>query len=158
MQRQLRITFDKADAKAALKQMIPSMGSGFIINTNHGDLSLHEDDAQAVMELVTRLAAQRAGVKLDPAQANDTAFVLVQEGGSSSELYVHSWGSRDEAEADRVDCARDGAYRTSPIVEVPARVANRDGFYEAVESLLRVSRDLECVEVPDEEDSPRARP
>lgn len=155
LQQQLRVTHDKAAAKEALKQMIPSMAGGFIINTNRGDMSLHDDDARAVMELVAQLAARRAGIELSRATAADTAFVLVQEGGISSELYVHSWDSFSEAEDDRVACSRDGAYRTSPIVEVPNRIANQEGFYEAVEALLQVSRELECVEVPEEDEQAR---
>jgi hypothetical protein len=50
--KQLRVTFDKVDAKKALEELIPSMESGFIVNTAHGDMSLHGDDAVAVMELV----------------------------------------------------------------------------------------------------------
>lgn len=73
------------------------------------------------------------------------AFVLIQEGGASTELYLHSHGTLEEAEEDRVSCSKDGAYRTSEIVEVPDDLANYPGFYEAVEELLRACDTLECV-------------
>jgi len=60
LQRQLRVTYSRKEAKMALKSAIPSMGFGIIINTSHGDLSLHGDDARAVMELVKKLAVARA--------------------------------------------------------------------------------------------------
>jgi len=63
-------------------------------------------------------------------------FVLIQEGGSSAELYIHAHGSRGEAEDDRLSCENDGAYRTSEIIEVPATLANVAGFYELAEQLV----------------------
>jgi hypothetical protein len=85
---------------------------------------------------------------------NDTVYLIVQEGGSSSELYVHAWDTRKDAEQDRIDCASDGAYRTSKVVEAPADLVNHPEFYSVVEDLLRASRDLECVdEWEDDDDS-----
>jgi hypothetical protein len=63
-------------------------------------------------------------------------FVLIQEGGASSEQYIHAHGSREEAEDDRVSCSEDGAYRTSDILEVPASLADLPGFYELAEQLV----------------------
>lgn len=63
IQRQLRVSFDKQDAAEALKSAIPSMESGFIINTAQGDLSLHEEDAVMVQRLVKMLARKRAGIE-----------------------------------------------------------------------------------------------
>lgn len=72
------------------------------------------------------------------------AYVLIQEGGSSDELYIHSHESLLDAEEDRVSCSRDGAYRTSEIIEVPENLATQEGFYEIVEKLLVASRHLSC--------------
>ncbi|SEJ61356.1 hypothetical protein SAMN04244579_04914 [Azotobacter beijerinckii] len=47
MSRHLQVTFKSADAKEALNKAIPSMATGFNINTVHGDFSLHGDDARA---------------------------------------------------------------------------------------------------------------
>ena len=50
-------------------------------------------------------------------------FMVVQEGGSSSELYVHLFNTHQDAVDYRVDCADDGAYRTTPVVELPDKLA-----------------------------------
>lgn len=47
------------------------------------------------------------------------AFVVIQEGGSSTELYVSAWDTAEEAEDHRVSCRNDGAYRTTEPVEMP---------------------------------------
>ncbi|WP_040107380.1 hypothetical protein [Azotobacter chroococcum] len=60
MSRHLQVTFKPADAKEALNKAIPSMATGFNINTVHGDFSLHGDDAKTVMNLVAELAQRRA--------------------------------------------------------------------------------------------------
>lgn len=77
---------------------------------------------------------------------SDKVYLLVQEGGTSSELYVHAWDTLEDAEQDRIDCAADGAYRTSEIVEAPASLANHPEFFNVVEELLKASCDLEYVE------------
>lgn len=75
------------------------------------------------------------------------SYALVQQGGSSSELYLHAHPTRDEAEADRIDCALDGAYSTSEVVEVPAVLAALgEVFYAAVDEILGASTGLECVD------------
>jgi hypothetical protein len=86
----------------------------------------------------------RMSWKADPSEAAHTAaapresnvFVLIQEGGTSLELYVHAHGSRGEADEDRLSCENDGAYRTSEILEVPESLANLAGFYEFAEQLV----------------------
>lgn len=82
----------------------------------------------------------------------DNAFLVVQEGGTSDELYVHAFASTEEAEAHRVDCATGGAYRTSPIVAVPRSVAGEKAFIEALEKILQSLSELECVEVEEADD------
>jgi|GEM_PF-5890821 len=79
-------------------------------------------------------------------------YLLIQEGGSSMELYVHAWDTYEEAKQDRIDCARDGAYATSEVIDVPASLADHPDFYEVVEDLLRMSHELECVEYDEDED------
>lgn len=73
-------------------------------------------------------------------------FILIQEGGSSSELYIHAHDTAEEAEQDRIDCSRDGSYATSPVMEVPSSLAEHPDFYNVAEDLLRLSRELEVVE------------
>lgn len=100
---------------------------------------------------------QETGVskRLDEAvhAASRSVFVVIQEGGSSMERYLHAHGSLEEAEEDRIDCAR-GAYRTSRIIEIPGALgALGEVFYGAVEEILDAQDDLECVAVPDEQDA-----
>jgi hypothetical protein len=64
-------------------------------------------------------------------------YVLIQEGGTSRELYLHAWGSSEDAEQDRIDCSNNGAYRTTRVVEVPASLASHRAFYDVAESLVR---------------------
>lgn len=75
--------------------------------------------------------------------------ILVQEGGSSGELYLHAWDTNEEAEQDRIDCSN-GAYRTSPILCVPVSLADHPAFVETVYSLLGLIADLDYVEVDEE--------
>lgn len=58
------------------------------------------------------------------------AYALIQEGGSSDELYLHVHDTLEDAEADRLDCA-DGAYRTTEPVELPDSTD-----WDAVQTLL----------------------
>jgi len=77
------------------------------------------------------------------------AFAVIQEGGSSDELSVHSHSTKDDAEEDRYSCAEDGSYRTSQVVPIPpALAALGEVFYETAESLLKASAELECAERP----------
>lgn len=78
-------------------------------------------------------------------------YILVQEGGSSYEHYVHAWDTPEEAEQDRIDCSRDGSYATTPVMEVSAELANQPEFYEVLELVIRSLQDLEVVNVPEEE-------
>lgn len=86
----------------------------------------------------------RMGWKADRPRAVETAaapdepnvFVVIQEGGTSTELYIHAHGSRGDADEDRLSCENDGAYRTSEIIEVPATLAGLEGFYELSEQLV----------------------
>jgi hypothetical protein len=80
-----------------------------------------------------------------------SVFILIQEGGSSSELYIHAHDTIEDADQDRIDCSRDGSYATSEVLEIPASLSNED-FYQAAEALLRMSRELEVVEIPEEKE------
>jgi hypothetical protein len=70
------------------------------------------------------------------ASADEPVFVLIQEGGTSFELYIHAHTTREDAEDDRKSCETDGAYRTSDILEVPSSLADQTGFYELAEKLV----------------------
>jgi len=78
-----------------------------------------------------------------------SSYMLVQQGGSSSEVYLHAHETEADAEVDRIDCAENGSYETSPIVEVPAPLVELgETFYETVQGILQASKDMACVERP----------
>lgn len=75
--------------------------------------------------------------------SEDVVYILIQEGGSSCELYVHVHSTRKDAEADRISCRDDGAYRTSKdIIEVPASLADHPMFSEFAEMLVGATTTL----------------
>lgn len=70
--------------------------------------------------------------------------LVIQEGGSSSELYVHAHNTLREATKDMNDCDVNGAYRTVGPITLPkdltkVLMANPNAeteFYEVVEEAL----------------------
>lgn len=99
--------------------------------------------------------------RVKPGPEPEPHFLVIQEGGTSTELYVHSLDTAADAEDHRVDCARNGAYRTSPWVEVPGSLAGHPQFYDIAEKLVRAVTELEMAPVPAdteylEEESPCA--
>lgn len=75
-----------------------------------------------------------------------SAFLIIQEGGSSDELYVHVSPTEPEAEAFRQSCGEEGAYRTSSTHEVPKAVAEvGEPAYAFIEEIVRASRSLEVA-------------
>jgi len=117
-------------------------------------LALQRNFSSSNLERVPR-DMLRSFMNLDdpaPKQEAKPAYVVIQEGGSSSELYVHSHESAEDAEDDRVSCSANGAYRTSPVLELPAALAQHgEVIYEFLEDFLKASRELECVEVTNRE-------
>jgi hypothetical protein len=70
-------------------------------------------------------------------------YAVVQEGGTSQEVYLHVSSTRANAEAFREECA-DAAYRTSEILSVPPQVAALgEPAYAFVEAVLQASNALE---------------
>lgn len=91
---------------------------------------------KVLLQLVAKGAPLTAEVAPPPPE-EAKVYVLIQEGGSSAELYLHAHHTFEDAEDDRESCADNGAYRTSStIVEVPASLANHPAFYEIAEKLL----------------------
>ena len=73
-------------------------------------------------------------------------YLIVQEGGTTGELYVHTHNNRRSAEKDRVSCAGAG-YRTTPVIRVPRALADTPRFYEILEAVARsVVTDLDYAE------------
>jgi len=74
--------------------------------------------------------------------------MVLQEGGSSRELYLHAYATPEKANEFRVSCAK-GAYRTSPVIEVPPDLAALgETFYQWAERVLLEPIDFECAPIP----------
>lgn len=61
---------------------------------------------------------------------------MIQEGGSSQERYITSWGTEDEANAYRKSCDDEGSYRTSEPIEVPPILLMNGEAEQALYDLL----------------------
>lgn len=70
-------------------------------------------------------------------------FLVIQEGGSSQELYVQSLFTRAQAARYQASCGAEGAYRTSDVIEVSADLAEHPDFYRIAEQLARAVFSLE---------------
>lgn len=71
------------------------------------------------------------------------AHLVVQEGGSSSELYVHALSTSAQASLHQRNCWNEGAYRTTEVVEVPASLASHPDFMRVAEALVAATLTLE---------------
>ncbi|MBK3780030.1 hypothetical protein G3A43_07155 [Paraburkholderia aspalathi] len=118
-------------------QLTEDDSDNFLTALTEGNLAgAKYDEAKQTVELDDYEGASLVLTLVPAAQA--MSYVLVQEGGTSAELYLHAHESLEHAEADRESCEEDGAYRTTDILEIPSRLADRPGFYEHAESLLRL--------------------
>lgn len=76
---------------------------------------------------------------------NPDVFLYVQEGGSSTEIYLHSFDTEEQAIAGRKSCA-EAAYRTSEIIKAPASLVDHPAFMEVVQGLLSASLSVDYPE------------
>lgn len=67
-------------------------------------------------------------------------FLVVQEGGSSTELYLHSFNTPEDAQAYRTECDEEAGYRTSPVLEAPEGI---EKYLSNIEEVLRSLSNLE---------------
>jgi len=95
--------------------------------------------AQLAQFMVTEKAGERERL----------AYVVVQEGGSSRERYVHGFDSDKEAQEYR-ESASQGAYRTSAPVALPVDLVDKPGVMDALEAIAKASAE---VQYPGEEES-----
>jgi hypothetical protein len=66
------------------------------------------------------------------------SYVYVQEGGSTSELYLHEYETEEGALTGRLDCASAGGYKTGAVVEIsPCLRSLGEVFYATAEALVR---------------------
>lgn len=70
-ERLLRVSYATRDARQALKQLVPSMASGFNVNAVHGNCSVNGADAKALAErIAARLESAKARRKQRGAGTN----------------------------------------------------------------------------------------
>jgi hypothetical protein len=64
-------------------------------------------------------------------------YAYIQEGGSSVEMYLHTYETLKAAQAGRVDCGQN-SYRTSTIIQIDRDLAGHPAFGNFAADLLRV--------------------
>lgn len=150
----LRPTYDPAEQTVNLSNtdgvlvaQIPQFGRDFDEESEEAGPA-QSAVASKIAEVLNTRAAEEA-----PQPDKGPGWFLIQEGGSSTELYLHGWETEAEAEADRFACRDDGGYRTSAPIQGPAALARltdseRGEIYDWVEQLLRMSQE---VDFPDGE-------
>jgi len=120
--------------------------------TSVSKIFLNQDDAIAVALYVMKsngtiqyecLPGGQARITVDQESAallkekSAPSYVYVQEGGSTSELYLREHETEVRALAGRNDCASAGAYRTGTVVEIaPSLRALGMVFYATAEALV----------------------
>lgn len=113
--------------------------------------------ARQILDAAKEVAVPRTTVVMYPwldgavdASAGGVAFFVVQEGGSSDERYLTGYDSLADAHRKRENAWREGSYRTSPVVQVPLRLADHPAFTVVVQELLfaeaRLSAGPESIE------------
>ena len=99
-----------------------------------GEFTAEDDEGDKMDFLISK-----DGIAIWPTLANPyTTYVVVQEGGSSTEIYAHAYESREAAEYNRLSCAS-GSYRTSEVIEVPESLTRHPEFFNSLEQILRAS-------------------
>ena len=71
-----------------------------------------------------------------------TNYLVVQQGGSSTEFYIHALSTLRQVERYRKSCDR-AAYATSEPIEVPAALVEQDGFLDAVQDVMSAMAGIE---------------
>ncbi|TXH16597.1 MAG: hypothetical protein E6R03_05215 [Hyphomicrobiaceae bacterium] len=68
-------------------------------------------------------------------------YIVIQQGGSSSELYLHAFDTLSEVRQYRKSCDN-AAYETSEPVEVPLRLLDDKEFVDIAEAIVDACREL----------------
>lgn len=66
-------------------------------------------------------------------------FIVIQEGGSSAELYAHAFNTNTDAENYRRVASDEWGYRTTAPVPVPSSLADHPAFLEMTEALVQAA-------------------
>jgi hypothetical protein len=72
---------------------------------------------------------------IDPAEV----FLVIQQGGASTEMYVHTFDTLEQADAYRTKAYENGAYRTSEPLEVPVGI---ETYMEAIRDIASAAASL----------------
>lgn len=145
---------------AGLRLLQKHLASGEVMS-DYADVGASLDDEYNAISAIYTNNSAHDGLNIDEINAlceslnGGDAFVVLQEGGSSMEgPYVSSWGSEEEANEHRVDCAK-GSYRTSAPIQVPGVFAAfAEEFYGLLDAV--VATDFEYAPVSDQETAEEA--
>lgn len=80
---------------------------------------------------------------------NSMVYLVLQEGGSSTETYLHAFETAAQADEFRIDCAK-SAYRTTVPVPVSEELADNEEFQDVLLALVKGYQELDYA---DEEES-----
>lgn len=75
------------------------------------------------------------------AKDKKTAFVVVQQGGATSEVYVHAFDTKGEANTYRKSCDR-ATYNTTEVLSVPNKIVETCDDVEALEAVVKAAVQL----------------
>lgn len=113
-----------------LKRCVPLMAKLKLVNAS-------KEMQKAADELRVAVAAETSALK----KGRKTVHLYVQEGGSSTEIYLHAFNTAKQAAAGRRSCAA-ASYGTSQVVSAPASLVDHPEFFNVVEALLKGSLDV----------------
>ena len=68
-------------------------------------------------------------------------YCHIQQGGSSREFYLHTFDTREEADAGAEEC-NEASYNVSRVFTVPRALADTDGFAIAVQEAIDHAMDI----------------
>ena len=97
------------------------------------EMLTHTDPEDAVSELDDEETSEPA----DALVSEPSSYLVVQEGGSSNELYAHVFENSGDAQDYRASSADEGSYRTSAPIKVPQSLVDHPAFAEVAEAIAR---------------------
>ncbi len=128
---------------AVLVAEIPQFGEDFDTDSQGPVQTLVADK---VIEVLNTRAAEEARLA-EPGGY----FCVIQEGGSCCEIYLHVSDNEVDANEFRIDCANDGAYRTSGVIEGPEALKrlseeDRGAIFAWVDDLIAATKTIDLAE------------